>query len=176
MRDLISVKMDDSEVLAALGRLERKASNLRPFFVNVGEEMLDFTKHEVFPSQRDPETGSPWAPLKASTLAGKKRNTGLILRDRGHLQDTIRYNASGSGVRWGSDRIYAAIHHFGGKTKAHVIRAKRKKALAWPGARHPTRSVKHPGSKIPARPFLGVGPRGRVRILEIAEDFLGATQ
>ena len=37
-------------------------------------------------------------------------------------------------------------------TGAHTIRPKRKKALYWQGARHPVRSVNHPGSK--AKPFL----------------------
>ena len=37
-------------------------------------------------------------------------------------------------------------------TGAHTIRPKRKKALYWKGAKHPVRSVNHPGSK--AKPFL----------------------
>ena len=36
-------------------------------------------------------------------------------------------------------------------TKAHRITPKNKKALAWPGASHPVKSVWHPGTK--ARPF-----------------------
>ena len=37
-------------------------------------------------------------------------------------------------------------------TRAHIIRAKNKKALYWKGAKHPVKSVRHPGSK--AKPFL----------------------
>ena len=37
-------------------------------------------------------------------------------------------------------------------TRAHIIRAKSKKALYWKGAKHPVKSVRHPGSK--AKPFL----------------------
>lgn len=37
-------------------------------------------------------------------------------------------------------------------TKPHTIRAKNKKALYWKGAKHPVKSVRHPGSK--AKPFL----------------------
>ena len=32
-------------------------------------------------------------------------------------------------------------------TRAHVIRAKKKKALWWEGARHPVKQVNHPGTK-----------------------------
>jgi phage gpG-like protein len=54
----------------------------------------------------------------------------------------------------GSNLIYAAIHQWGGKTKAHEIRARHAKALRFNGRFF--KSVKHPGSEIPARPFLGV--------------------
>ena len=37
-------------------------------------------------------------------------------------------------------------------TKAHIIKAKNKKALYWKGASHPVKSVRHPGSK--AKPYL----------------------
>ena len=38
-------------------------------------------------------------------------------------------------------------------TRPHIIRPKKgKKALYWEGARHPAKSVKHPGSK--AKPYL----------------------
>ena len=36
--------------------------------------------------------------------------------------------------------------------RPHIIRAKNKKALYWKGAKHPVKSVRHPGSK--AKPFL----------------------
>ena len=37
-------------------------------------------------------------------------------------------------------------------TRPHTIRAKNKKALYWKGAKHPVKSVRHPGSK--AKPYL----------------------
>ena len=37
-------------------------------------------------------------------------------------------------------------------TRSHIIRAKNKKALYWRGAKHPVKSVRHPGSR--AKPFL----------------------
>ena len=37
-------------------------------------------------------------------------------------------------------------------TRSHIIRPKNKKALYWKGAKHPVKSVRHPGSR--AKPFL----------------------
>lgn len=45
---------------------------------------------------------------------------------------------------------YARYVHDG--TSAHIIRPKNGKALYWPGARHPVRMVRHPGTK--ANPFV----------------------
>jgi phage virion morphogenesis protein len=165
---LIRIQIDDAEVRRALGGLAARLANMRPFYKNVGEELVQSTK-ERFDAQRDPE-GRPWKKDLPGTWARKK--TKRILRESGQLQDTIHYQADGDQVLIGSNRVYAAIHQFGGQTKAHTIRPKNKKALAWPGAAHPVKSVRHPGSKIPARPFLGMSERDKARILEIAADFL----
>ena len=49
-----------------------------------------------------------------------------------------------------SNLKYAPAVEFG--TRAHIIRAKNKKALYWKGAKHPVKKVNHPGSR--AKPFL----------------------
>ena len=49
-----------------------------------------------------------------------------------------------------SNLKYAPAVEFG--TRAHIIKAKNKKALYWKGASHPVKQVKHPGSK--AKPYL----------------------
>ena len=87
-----------------------------------------------------------WAP--------KADGTPSRLRRSGTLAKSVRVITNASRVTVGSDRHYAAIHQLGGRTRPHVIRAKNKQALHWPGARHPVKAVKHPGSNIPARPYL----------------------
>jgi phage virion morphogenesis protein len=165
-------KIDDREIAAALDRLRDKSRNLRPALVNIGEELLRSTQQR-FASQADPD-GRPWQRLKDSTIAGKalRGHSDKILRQRGYLSDLIRYQAGDGEVRIGTNRIYGAIHQFGGTTAAHVIKPVRGKALAWPGARHPARAVNHPGSEIPARPFLGISRTDRERIMEIIGDHL----
>ncbi len=165
-------RIDDREVIRAIDRLQGRARRLGPAFKNIGEVLLRSTQ-DRFSSQTDPD-GRPWQRLKASTVASKslRGHSDKILRQRGYLADSIRYQADENGVRIGTNRIYGAIHQFGGKTRAHVIRPKNKKALAWPGGRHPARSVNHPGSNIPARPFLGISRQDRDRILEVVSDHL----
>ncbi|WP_310601196.1 phage virion morphogenesis protein [Desulfobulbus sp.] len=169
----IAVRIDDREVMAALDRLRAHADRMAPVFKIIGETLLQSTRQR-FRDQEDPE-GRPWQALKPSTVAGKaaRGHSSKILRARGHLADTIRYQADNNGVRIGTNRIYGAIHQLGGTTSPHVIRPRTKKALAWPGARHPARSVNHPGSDIPARPYLGISRQDRDRILEIVADHLG---
>jgi len=92
----------------------------------------------------------------------------------GDLRRSIRATKSGDGVLVGTDKRYARIHEFGGKTRPHEIRPRVGKALAffWPKAggasriRGPRfrgsvratgslavfRKVRHPGSVIPKRP------------------------
>lgn len=66
-----------------------------------------------------------------------------------------------------AQKVYAAIHEFGGKTRPHIIRAKNARALAFQGLSRASgragsfsggtmfaRSVHHPGSVIQARPYL----------------------
>lgn len=53
--------------------------------------------------------------------------------------------------------IYARIHEYGGRTKPHRIEPVRAQALRWlDGEGSPVfaRYVEHPGSNIPARPYL----------------------
>jgi phage virion morphogenesis protein len=165
---LIQVRIDDTEVRRAMDGLAARLANLRPFYKNVGEELVQSTQKR-FDEQRDPE-GHPWKRDLPSTWARKK--TKRILRESGQLQDTIHYQAGSHELLVGSNKSYAAIHQLGGQTKAHVIRPKNKKALFWAGAAHPVKSVRHPGSKIPARPFLGMSERDKTRILEIAADYM----
>jgi phage gpG-like protein len=92
---------------------------------------------------------------KMVTGAGLKALHGrLILTDTARLRNSINFQALARGVEGFTNVKYGAIHHLGGTTKAHTIVPRVKKALFWPGAGHPVKSVQHPGSKIPARPFL----------------------
>lgn len=78
----------------------------------------------------------------------------------GQLRRSITVNTSGTGlstvVTVGPKVRYGAIHEFGGKTSAHIIEPRRKKVLRFvqKGKVRFAKRVHHPGSVIPARPYM----------------------
>ena len=69
----------------------------------------------------------------------------------GHLRRGITTDIKGLEATIHTSNIkYAPMVEYG--TKAHIIKAKNKKALYWKGASHPVKVVKHKGSK--AKPYL----------------------
>jgi HK97 gp10 family phage protein len=70
----------------------------------------------------------------------------------GNLRRTITSSVEAGGKRGriGTNAKYARAVHEG--TKPRVIKATKAKALFWPGARHPVKSVNHPGTR--ANPFF----------------------
>jgi phage gpG-like protein len=72
---------------------------------------------------------------------------------------------------------YGAIHEYGGTTRAHLIEAKNRKALAFNlgGRLIFAKRVQHPGSKIPERSFLrsalaDFAPQALAALTAIADD------
>lgn len=71
--------------------------------------------------------------------------------DTGELRTSIRVHKRGPFTR----RIHAHAGHAAWVelgTRPHIIRPNSKKALHWPGARHPVKVVHHPGTR--AQPYL----------------------
>ncbi len=102
------------------------------------------------------------ASLRPRPWPARRDGGTATLYKRGTLARSLRVaGVTNTRAQVVSDRPYAAIHQFGGRTPARTIVAAYKKALFWPGARHPVKSVRHPGSNIPARPFLPAHPDGR---------------
>ncbi len=116
--------------------------------------------------------------LRPSSWAPKKDGSASRLRDTGTLAKSVRVISAGPGEAIvGSDRRYAAIHQLGGTTPPTIIRPRFKRALAWPGMKGgPYAKVKHPGSKIPARPYLPFHATGQptARAVEVIEAALRA--
>ena len=74
--------------------------------------------------------------------------------DTGRLRASIvsqpEYTGRKVGYAVGTNVNYGAAVEYG--TAPHVIKPVNKKALFWPGARHPVGKVNHPGTR--AQPFL----------------------
>jgi len=125
----------DTEVVA---RLRRFAPNLR-------EELRKAVTASAFNLQ---------AHVVGQKLSGQvlKRKTGALAASIGF---EVGEDAEGVQARVGTLKkavVYARIHEYGGKTAAHVILPKHKKALAFGG--RVVKRVNHPGSKITEKKFL----------------------
>jgi phage gpG-like protein len=103
-----------------------------------------------------------WKESQKMQLTPKDRKEGKLGNKTMHgqrpmLRDSVNARQRGSRrLVIGSNLPYAKIHQYGGKTPAHTIRPVRKQALRWmgPNGHIFAKSVNHPGSVIPARPFI----------------------
>ena len=84
------------------------------------------------------------ASAKDNLTNNKSVDTGHLRRGIGNFRRGMTVTVHTSNIK------YAVMVEKG--TKAHIIKPKDKKALYWKGARHPVKSVRHPGSK--AKPYL----------------------
>lgn len=166
---MITVQVKDEAAQRLIGRVAARLHDLREAYEDFGGRLLRSIQTN-FDEQGRPDR---WAPLKPQSLFASlaRRKTYYdsrvgrftaagheakryrkVLTDTGRLRRSIHKQISGSTLRIYTNVKYAAIHQFGGKTKPHKITAKKARAL-WI---YPLffKSVQHPGSKIPARPFL----------------------
>ncbi|MCM2318064.1 MAG: phage virion morphogenesis protein [Pseudomonas sp.] len=132
-----------------------------------------------FRSQTGPD-GERWKPSLRAQLAG-----GKTLTKDGHLGNSIASGATAREARWGTNRVYAAIHQLGGKID---IPARSQQAYFRQDARTGligNRFVKKRRSnfaqwvtigpysiQMPARPFLGLSDTDRGDILDLVGEHL----
>lgn len=158
----ITITVNDTEFRARIARLGHNLGNLTPALREIGDLMLLSVKRNFEGEGR---------PGKWTKSARAQREGGQTLSDTGRLRNSFTSKVSARKVTVGTNVKYAAIHHFGGKTRAHVIRPKKGKALNIPGIGLRA-SVNHPGSRIPARPFLLLQEQDKASILTILQRHL----
>jgi phage virion morphogenesis protein len=148
----IEVKID-GEYQKIIDALQKASSAALQRIAHTGGKSLKNVSKEAFRKQADPATGESWTALKH--LEMKAKNAGCILYLGGQLFRSISMNAFPDGSEIvGSNMVYARIHQEGGTTKGHNIKVRNAKALKFLGIYR--NLVHHPGSVIPARPYLGV--------------------
>lgn len=169
----IAVRYDKTEFQKILDALSRMAHPDRFALSRFMGEELEAVGNQAFEDKADPATGKRWEPLRAPREDG---TTGPLLQYRNHLHDSRSYRATTDGVVYGTNLVYGAVHQEGGQTKAHEIRPVSKKALSFGG--RIVKKAHHPGSKIPARPYMGVPADFDRRILNdpAVQKLLGVTR
>lgn len=144
---MIDIQIDDREVMATLKRVAAKVDNLRPVMGMIAADMLDAVR-ENFDQEGRPER---WTPLAPSTLKRleKKGSTGKMLnRSSAGLWHSIHPQSDADSARVGTNKKYAAIHHFGGPAgRGHKV-------------------------NIPARPFMVLDEDDKRQIVVKLERYL----
>lgn len=151
-----SIQTNAAELAALSPRVQAFLTGLadkEPLMDAIGVALVTSTQRR-FEEGKDPD-GREW---------DKTHRGGQILVESGLLRDSVTYQVSGDTVRIGSNRIYAAIHQFGG-----VIKPKAAKVLAFTvgGAAVFARQV-----TIPARAFLGINAEDIADIRGAIADFI----
>lgn len=162
----IRIKVDDSAILAALRRIEQQDGGLVVASLKViGQAMLKSTRKR-FDDQVDP-AGHPWKALNPTYAAGK-RGTRILQESgmAGGLLGSITTQVTGTTLQIGTNKVYGAIHQFGG-----TIMPRSYPALVFKldGKLHFARKV-----TIPARPFLGISEDDRRLIPKLVDDALAS--
>ncbi|MGZ8172824.1 MULTISPECIES: phage virion morphogenesis protein [Methylobacter] len=144
---MITIDVDDREILAALRQLQQSTGNLRPALLKIGDDLKKSTKQR-FSSKTGPD-GQAWLGNADSTIERKGHD--FPLTDGGTLDNTIDYQLFGNdSVDIGSPMEYAAMMQFGG-TKAEFPNL-------W--------------GDVPGRPFLGISEDDKVQILATIQRHL----
>lgn len=165
---MIQSKIIDDRFERPFQRVIQGMQDATPLMRVITGIMLDEVE-ENFEQEGRPE----WLGLHPGTIAARKKAghwPGKILQRTGQLAASIVGDHDATSSVVGTNKEYAAAHQFGAKTRPHVIKPRNKKALAFGGT--VTKKVNHPGSEIPARPFLVISESGNVAILSATNRYL----
>ena len=146
------IQLDDGEVLGALRRLIALGRNASPLMRDIAA-LGEASTRQRFRTETGPD-GQRWKPSLRAQMTG-----GRTLTQAGHLAGSLSARHGADYAEWGVNRIYAAIHQFGG-----TIRAKggALKFRLPNGALVMVKAV-----KMPARPYLGASDTDRRDILDL---------
>jgi phage virion morphogenesis protein len=159
----ITVEIRDQAARQTLRQIAQLGREPGPLLRAIGAGLAENTR-DRFDRGVDP-AGFAWAPLR-DFYAPLKKGPG-ILREagmRGGLQGSITFDVAGDAVAVGSNKVYAAIHQFGG-----VIKAKKAPFLVF---RTTAGLAFAKQVTIPARPYLGLSAEDEDTILDVAETML----
>ncbi len=150
----IEFKVEDTDVMAALGRLMKAAQDMTPAMRDIAG-ILAFASEQAFEHQVDPTTGDPWPDLSDLTKQRRAENghwPGQILQVTGALARDIQTDYGADFAVAGTNKVYAPTQ-YRGASKGQYGRTKTGGPIPW--------------GDIPARPFLGAGDEDKDEILDV---------
>lgn len=111
---MIDAIIDAREITRTLDRLAGLVNDLRPVMADLSADMLDAVK-ENFDQEGRPSRWPALAPSTLRPLARKGKTGKMLNRSAGGLYHSISRESNGTRAIVGTNKIYAAIHQFGGK-------------------------------------------------------------
>lgn len=106
---------DATAASRVISALTAQLEDPNPMLRDMGEYLV-IAHLQRFDKQVSPD-GTPWQALNPRYVKRKKKNKDKILQLDGYLKNLNRYQVENGELLFGSDRKYAAIHHFGGDIK-----------------------------------------------------------
>lgn len=158
---MIEIKINTDALQNSLNAIAQRTSNTQPLMTQLARIMRNAVQDNFEAGGRP-----AWAPRKYPSA---REGSGL-LQASGRLRNSITQNSTATEAMVGTNVEYAAIHNFGGKTSPHLIRPKKGKALKF-GGRF-AKQVNHPGSNIPARPFMTLQPEDEKALSDAVAEYL----
>lgn len=127
--------------------------------------------------------GTPWEPLKESTISKRKGRSNKPLNDSGDLKLSIHGKSDANSAVVGSDRPYAAYQQFptnkGENGKETVTETVKKHSRRTRNGKKTTvkshsrkRSFPNPWGDKPGRPFIGFSSRQKTKYRKWINDFI----
>ncbi|SQA96723.1 Mu-like prophage protein gpG [Cedecea neteri] len=150
----LTIPPDLEEALAAL---EARVKRRTPLMEQIANIMLNAVDENFIAGGRP-----AWKPLKY--------RDGQPLMHTRHLHGSITPWHDNDTAVVGTNVVYARIQNQGGKTRPHEIRPRNRQALRFNGRY--AKKVNHPGSDIPARPFLTLTDRDLEEIQQAVIAFM----
>lgn len=178
----ITLEYNFKNAAAAIAAILQRTDNVQPLYNDIGEYLL-IAHDRRFDKQQAPD-GTPWRALSPRYLRRKKKNKNKILQLDGYLKNLLRYQSTDNQLLFGSDRVYARIHHLGGQIKreareSDVYFRQNKDGSVGNRFVKPKQSNFAQRVKIgaytinmPARPWLGTSAQDDNEILAITNRYL----
>ncbi len=188
---MFEINIEDLGALGALDRLAQAGRKMSPVMRVIAQE-LERQTEKNFAAEGRPK----WMGIKPR----KGREGGQILQDTGQLAASITISSDANSATVGSNKVYAAIHQFGGDinkaaqsrlvrhrtdAKGNLLRSAhlKGKGLIFAKDSHKRAVARwfEQGAHtihIPARPFLPVDAQGNLQpeaeqnIISLANDYL----
>ncbi|EMG2907681.1 TPA: phage virion morphogenesis protein [Klebsiella pneumoniae] len=178
----VTLTFNAQDALSKLWDAREEMMRPEPLLRSMGERLLEFHQQR-FRDQTSPD-GVKWKELSWRYKQRKRKNREQILTRDGYLRNTLRWQVNADELLFGTDRVYGAIHQFGGTIEIaarsqqayyrqkkdgeidnQFVRKNKSNFAQW----HTIPAYK---ISIPARPWLGVSKAQGTTLIDMAKNYL----